>query len=52
FQGGIAAARMFCWLCGIEDQYEKLGGQCWPIALTVRDRVNQMGAPAALQNPV
>ncbi|MBI4531399.1 MAG: phytanoyl-CoA dioxygenase family protein [Candidatus Latescibacteria bacterium] len=50
FQGGIATARMFCWLCGIEDQYVKRGGQCWPIALTVRDGVNQMGTPLALQN--
>jgi hypothetical protein len=52
FQGGIAAARMFCWLCGIEEQYVKRGGQCWPIALTVRDGVNQMGTPLALRNSV
>ncbi len=51
FQGGIAAARMFTWLCGIEDQYRKLGGQCWPIALTVRDGMNQKGTPGALANP-
>lgn len=52
FQGGIAAAKMFCWLCGIEDEYEKRGGQCWPIAPTVRDRANQMGIPGALSNLV
>lgn len=49
FQGGIAAARMFCWLAGLEDQYEKRGGQCWPIALTVRNGVEQMGLPAGLR---
>ena len=51
FQGGIAAARMFTWLCGIEDQYRKRGGQCWPIALTVRDGMNQEGTPESLANP-
>lgn len=51
FQGGIAAARMFCWLCGIEDQYIRRGGQCWPVAPTVRDGANQMGVPIPLQNP-
>ena len=50
FQGRIAAARMFCWLSGIEDQYTKRGGQCWPVASTVRDGANQMGIPAALRN--
>ena len=51
FQGGIAAARMFTWLCGVEDQYRKRGGQCWPIALTVRDGMNQEGTPESLANP-
>ena len=51
FQGGIAAAKMFCWLCGIEDQYKKRGGQCWPIGPTVRDGANQMGVPEGLRNP-
>ena len=51
FQGGIAAARMFTWLCGVEDQYRKRGGQCWPIALTVRDGMNQEGTPESLTNP-
>ena len=51
FQGGIAAARMFTWLCGAEDQYRKRGGQCWPIALTVRDGMNQEGTPESLANP-
>jgi hypothetical protein len=50
FQGAIAAAKMFSWLCGIEDEYEKRGGQCWPIAFTVRDRTNQMGVPEPLAN--
>ncbi|MEE2708747.1 MAG: phytanoyl-CoA dioxygenase family protein [Gemmatimonadota bacterium] len=50
FQGGIAAARMFCWLSGIEHDYEKRGGQCWPIAHTVRDGANQMGIPISLEN--
>lgn len=49
FQGGIAAAKMFCWLCGIEEQYIKRGGQCWPIVPTVRDGTHQMGLPAGLQ---
>jgi hypothetical protein len=48
FQGGIAAARMFCWLCGMEDPYLFRGGQCWPVVPTVRDGVDQMGLPAAL----
>ena len=50
FQGGIAAAKMFSWLCGIEDQYKKRGGQCWPIAHTVLDQTNQMGVPEGLGN--
>ena len=50
FQGGIAAARMFAWLCGAEEEYRKRGGQCWPIALTVRDGVNQEGTPRSLAN--
>ena len=50
FQGGIAAAKMFSWLSGIEDQYKKRGGQCWPIAPTVCDHTNQMGVPEALGN--
>lgn len=49
FQGGIAAARMFSWLSGLEDQYEKRGGQCWPIVPTVREGVEQMGIPAGLR---
>lgn len=51
FQGALAAARMFTWLCGIEDEYVKRGGQNWPIAPTVRDGVNQEGAPRSLANP-
>lgn len=50
FQGGIAAAKMFSWLCGIEEEYNKRGGQCWPIATTVRDQANQMGIPESLMN--
>ena len=49
FQGAIAAGEMFSWLCGFEDQYEKRGGQCWPIVSTVRDGVEQMGLPAGLR---
>jgi hypothetical protein len=49
FQGAIAAARMFCWLAGLEGEYEKKGGQGWPIASTVRDGVEQMGIPAGLR---
>ena len=41
YHGAFAAAKMFCWLCGLEDQYIKRGGQCWPIG--------QMGMPPALQ---
>jgi hypothetical protein len=52
FQGGMAAARLFCWLCGIEDQYVKRGGTCWPIGPTVRDGAHQMGIPPALRRPV
>jgi len=51
FQGGLAAARMFCWLSGISDEYEKRGGQCWPIVHTVRKKTNQMGVPPSLANP-
>lgn len=50
FQGGISAARMFCWLCGIEDEYEKKGGQCWPIANTTPEGIDQMGTPISLRN--
>jgi hypothetical protein len=49
FQGAIAAARMYCWLAGIEDQYTKRGGQGWPVAFTVPPGVNQQGIPAALR---
>lgn len=49
FQGGIAAARMFCWLSGLEDQYRKMGGQGWPVVPTVRDGVEQMGLPVGLR---
>ena len=49
FQGGIAASEMFSWLCGLEDQYEKRGGQCWPITIGVRDGTEQMGLPAGLR---
>jgi hypothetical protein len=49
FQGGIAAARMFCWLSGLEDQYRKRGGQGWPVVPTVRDGVEQVGIPAGLR---
>jgi hypothetical protein len=50
FQGGIAAARMFCWLCGIEEEYLFRGGQCWPVVPTVRDKADQMGIPPSLRN--
>ena len=49
FQGGIAAAHLFCWLSGIAPEYEKRGGQCWPIVPTVRDGTNQMGIPPSLR---
>ncbi|HLL78622.1 MAG TPA: phytanoyl-CoA dioxygenase family protein, partial [Ktedonobacteraceae bacterium] len=48
FQGGIAAAKMFCWLCGIEAEYTFQGGQCWPVVPTVRDGAHQMGLPPTL----
>lgn len=50
FQGGIAAAKMFCWLSGIEEEYEFRGGQCWPIVPTTRNGTNQMGIPPSLRN--
>jgi hypothetical protein len=50
FQGGIAAAKMFCWLSGIEEEYLFRGGQCWPIVPTTRDGANQMGIPPSLRN--
>ena len=43
YHGAFATAKMFCWLCGLEDQYFKHGGASWP--------VGRMGMPAALQNP-
>ncbi|MBI2194660.1 MAG: phytanoyl-CoA dioxygenase family protein [Planctomycetes bacterium] len=50
FQGGIAAARMFCWLAGLEHEYEKRGGQCWPICYPfVPKGAEQMGIPAGLR---
>ncbi|MBI4552452.1 MAG: hypothetical protein HY710_09325 [Candidatus Latescibacteria bacterium] len=56
FHGGIAAARMFCWLCGIDDQYVKRGGQCWPILSArvplVHDGADQMGIPSPLRRHV
>lgn len=51
FQGGIEAARMFCWLAGIGEQFVRHGGQGWPIVPTVRDGANQMGVPEGLRNP-
>lgn len=49
FQNAFDAAHLFCWLCGIGDQFQRLGGQCWPITSTVRDGTNQMGIPPALR---
>jgi len=48
-QGGIAAARMSCWLAGIEDQFVRHGGQGWPIVPTVPAGANQMDLPDALR---
>lgn len=48
FREGIAAAELFTWLCGLEDQYTHLGGQCWPVLPTVRDDDQQEGIPDAL----
>jgi len=50
FQAGIAAAQMFCWLCGIENEYAFRGGQCWPVVPTVRDGADQMGIPPSLRS--
>ncbi len=50
FQGGISAAKLFCWLCGIEEEYEFRGGQCWPVVPTTRNGTNQMGIPPSLRN--
>ncbi len=40
-QGAIAAAQMFAWLSGVEEQYVKRGGTCWPLG--------PMGMPAGLE---
>lgn len=50
FQGGIAAARMFCWLASLDHQYEKRGGQCWPICYPyTAPGAEQMGVPDGLR---
>jgi hypothetical protein len=49
FQGAIAAARMFCWLAGLDGQYVPRGGQGWPVVATVPPGVDQMGAPEGLR---
>ncbi len=45
FQGALAASEMFCWLCGLQNEHHRWGGQAWPIVPGAR----QMGMPPALQ---
>ena len=40
-QGAIAASKMFAWLSGVQEQYVKRGGPCWPLG--------PVGMPAGLQ---
>ncbi len=40
-QGAIAAGQMFAWLSGVEEQYVKRGGTCWPLG--------PVGMPAGLE---
>ena len=48
FQGAIAAARLFAWLCGEPGEYDFRGGQNWPVSMTVRDGIDAPGIPATL----
>jgi hypothetical protein len=48
FQGAIAAARLFAWLCGENGEYDFRGGQNWPVSATVRDGVDAPGVPPSL----
>ena len=41
-------AEMFCWLCGLGDEFEFTGGQCWPIVPETHPSVQQEGMPKAL----
>ena len=47
FKRGIAAVEMFSWLCG--EDYEHVGGQCWPAECTTPPRWDQAGLPAGLR---
>ncbi len=48
FMDGIAAAQMFTWLCGLEEDYHFQGGQCWPVNALHRAPYTQEGLPVAL----
>jgi hypothetical protein len=48
FMDGIAAAELFTWLCGLEEEYHFQGGQCWPVNALHRAPHTQEGLPVAL----
>ena len=48
FMDGIAAAELFTWLCGLEQEYHFQGGQCWPVNALNRAPHTQEGLPPAL----
>ncbi len=48
FMDGIAAAELFTWLCGLEEEYRFQGGQCWPVNALHRAPYTQEGLPPAL----
>lgn len=48
FMDGIAAAELFTWLCGLEEEYRFQGGQCWPVNAVNRAPYTQEGLPVGL----
>lgn len=47
FKSEIGAARMFAWLCG--EEYEHVGGQCWPCGSPRTPACDQPGLPEGLR---
>ena len=41
-------AEMFCWLCGLGEEFDFIGGQGWPIVPETHPGVQQEGVPDSL----
>jgi hypothetical protein len=49
FQDSAKAAKMFLWVCGMEDKFQNLGGQSWPLPGNRTD--SPFGFPDGLPAP-